>query len=300
MDSQYKMPPREYVNKIVEFIKKIAEIGRFKEKYLNIMLRDENIKYYCIAFTHKTYNKNVNYEIFEQLGDLSINKFLVWHAYRKFPQINFSDGHAIAARIRITFGSNEKLNIIGEKLGLRSLLLFSAADAQHGIPLESLTEDVFESFIGATEFIFDRCLIRHCGYSFVYNILEGIFDNPHYVTDFKLDYNILMDPVTRLKELTETPQFKNIYPNQVLEYVNIPVKKYGKNLIQTKVNLKSNDQDGPKILIGEGTAIVKGKSRPIAALMALNMFESRGLKQIGDKYENLIEANAGNLEFIIG
>ena len=38
---------------------------------------------YAKAFTAASANPDQNYEIFEQLGDVSANKFIVWYAYQR-------------------------------------------------------------------------------------------------------------------------------------------------------------------------------------------------------------------------
>ena len=285
-----------YVNNLINFIKKMASIGKIKEKYVNIMVDPDNIQYYVIAFVHKSYNKYNNYEIFEQLGDLSVNKFVVWYAYKKFPQINFPVGTAIAARIKITFGSKVKLGVIGRNLNFSEFIITNPNSDVRVPSIEDLIEDTFEAFMGATEFIFEKCLMSHTGYSFVYKMLEGIFENPQYVSDFKLDYSILTDPVTILKEMVESPEFYNIYPQSLfppenkLNYSVYKSPKSSENIISTSTVFLVF-KDGKKIKIGTGSSSTKKKSKQIAAKNSLTYLQQTYKLTIKDKYEEILKSN---------
>ena len=287
-----------YINNLINFIKKMASIGKIKEKYVEIMVHPDNIQYYVIAFVHKSYNKYNNYEIFEQLGDLSVNKFVVWHAYKKFPQINFPSGTAIAARIKITFGSKVKLGLIGRNLNFSEFIITNPQSDVRVPAIEDLIEDTFEAFMGATEFIFDKCLMAHTGYSFVYKMLEGIFENPHYVSDFRLDYSILTDPVTILKEMVESPEFYNIFPqsdfpqeNKLVYSVSKPKPKFPENIIISTSTVFLVFINKQKMLLGNGSASTKKKSKQIAAKNSLAYLQQTYKLTIKDKYEELLKSN---------
>jgi dsRNA-specific ribonuclease len=277
------------MNRLENFVKKMADIGNIKERYKNIMLSPENLQYYVIAFVHKSFNRYNNYEIFEQLGDLSVNKFVVWHGYRKFPQINFSEGPSIAARLKITFGSKYKLGCIGKQLNFDDLILTNNQNIE-GIrvpAIEDLIEDTFEAFMGATEYIFDKCLMKHTGYSFVYKILEGIFNNPLYVKDFKIEFSILLDPISTLKELTESPAFYEIFPPKH-KLVYTDVKQFD-NKTLTTVFLKM--ENGKKIELGKGVGTTKKKAKPIASKNALDNIEKIYFLKPKDKFEQLLKVH---------
>ena len=79
----------------------LMERGNLKDKYIGILTNDENMKKFSKAFTAASANKNENYEIYEQIGDVSANKFIVWYAYQRFPQLNCPAGVKVVARLRI-------------------------------------------------------------------------------------------------------------------------------------------------------------------------------------------------------
>ena len=69
---------------IIDLLKR----GNLRQKYIDSLTDMESLQQYDKAFTAPSANPEENYEIFEQLGDLSINKFIVWYAYRRFPQLD--------------------------------------------------------------------------------------------------------------------------------------------------------------------------------------------------------------------
>ena len=172
----------------------LLERGKVKPKYIEHLLTPENMKIYGQAFTAASADKELNYEIFEQLGDVSANKFLVWYFYRRFPQLECPLGVKVVARLRINYGAKQSFAKIGDVLGFWPFI--SATEAERAQKKKSLLEDCLESFVGCTEQLLDKQYRPGVGYAIVYDILESIFDFP-----ISLEYNDLYDPKTRLKEL---------------------------------------------------------------------------------------------------
>ena len=176
-------------------IKSILGKSNLKPKYIEELTNPESMKAYDQAFTAASGDSKKNYEIFEQIGDLSINKFIVWYAYRRFPQLNCPLGVKVVARLRINYGSRQSFSEIGEKLGFWPFI--TADEEERTRKKKDLIEDCLESFIGCTEQILDHKYRPGVGYGIVYDILSNIFDK----IDMSLSYNDLYDSKTRLKEL---------------------------------------------------------------------------------------------------
>jgi dsRNA-specific ribonuclease len=71
-----------------------------------------------MAFTSSSADEQYNYEPFEQMGDSTIGKFIVWSSYEKFPQLRGkSEAVEIVARMKINLGSKDNLYQIAENLG---------------------------------------------------------------------------------------------------------------------------------------------------------------------------------------
>ena len=84
--------------------------GKLKPEYIDALTNDENMKEYSKAFTAASADPMNNYEIFEQIGDLTANKFIVWYAYKRFPQLNCPLGVKVVARLRINYGARQSFS----------------------------------------------------------------------------------------------------------------------------------------------------------------------------------------------
>ncbi len=169
--------------------------GNLRQKYIDSLTDQESMQQYDKAFTAPSANPEENYEIFEQLGDLSINKFIVWYAYRRFPQLDCPAGVKVVARLRINYGSRQSFAEIADNLGFWDFI--SADEEDRMRKKKDILEDCMESFIGCTEFMLDKKYRPGVGYAIVYDILTSIFDE----IPMSLKYNELYDAKTRIKEL---------------------------------------------------------------------------------------------------
>lgn len=185
-----------------KLIENLLKKGKIKPKYIKKLLSPEAMNEYAKAFTAASANPEQNYEIFEQLGDVSANKFIVWYAYQRFPQLMCPLGVKVVARLRINYGARKSFAMIGEKLGFWPYI--SATEEERGHKMKDLLEDCVESFCGCTEYILDRAFMPGVGYAIVAEILKSIFDT----IQISLRYEDLYDAKTRLKELFDT--FKDL------------------------------------------------------------------------------------------
>ena len=85
-ETQIFWAPRDLSFK--KLIVSLLERGKIKSKYIKILTSEINMNLFSQTFTAASADPVKNYEIFEQLGDLSANKFIVWYAYRRFPQLD--------------------------------------------------------------------------------------------------------------------------------------------------------------------------------------------------------------------
>lgn len=188
----------------VNFTQFITELlsRSVKPKYMNILTNESSMKLYGHAFTASSADRKNNYERFEQLGDVSANAFIVWYAYRRFPQLDCTEGVKVVARLKINYGAKETFAPLAEKLGFWNFISAAEEGDDKGMKYRSrhkkdLLEDTFESFVGCTEYILDRHYdMPGVGYGIVYTILRSIFDE----LPMSLRFEDLFDSKTRLKE----------------------------------------------------------------------------------------------------
>jgi dsRNA-specific ribonuclease len=279
--------------------------GNLKSKYIDLLTSDDNMILYGQAFTSDSANPEVNYEVYEQLGDVSANKFIVWYAYKRFPQLFCPSGVRVVAQLRINYGSKKIFARIGETLGFWPFI--SASEDERSRNKKSLLEDVFEAIIGLTEFLLDNRFRVGVGYGIIYDILTDIFNNE----EMSLQYDDLKPAKTRLKEFFD----KNIALGE-LEYIAVkerdlqtvysylvtPSKqkeicKYCRSIFNSKDGLKKHIELCPArfeeartnwIILGKGVAALKKDAEDRSADQALATLARKGFRiPIPESHTNL-------------
>lgn len=233
---------------------------------------DESMKLYDQAFTACSANSSNNYEMFEQLGDVTANKFIVWYMYRRFPQLYTTKGVKVVARLRIKYGARQSFSDVGSRLGFWDFI--SASQEDRDRKKKDLLEDCVESFVGVTEFIIDKQNMIGVGNAVVYDILKSIFDE----MSISLKYEDLYDPKTRLKELFDC--FKSELGS--LKYTNTRDIETG---IFTACAQISNSKCLKTGIVGSGCASKLKDAEQKAAQNALNTINSFGyVKPVPPEY----------------
>jgi len=262
-----------------KLIKSLLKLGNIDKNYITILTSPDSMDVYAAAFTSEQVDENNNYQVYEQLGDLTGNKFIVWYIYKRFPQLKCAEGVKVGARLRINLGSKNSFCSIAENLGFWDFI--SATNDLRQRKKKPLLEDVFEAFLGATETLIDQ----HTddigeGYKCVYKILESIFNE----IPISLKYEDLYDAKTRLKELFDIHVDK-LGPLRYEEDRNDLVArsviyrldgaKYETRPDGT-VNMNSLVGKYRKVLIGQGSAALKADAEQVAAADALKNLAAQG------------------------
>lgn len=186
-----------FKNMIISLLKR----GKLKPKYIELLTDNKSMESYGQAFTASSADRVNNYERFEQLGDVTANKFIVWYSYKRFPQLDCTDGVKVVARLRINYGAKQFFAQLAEQLGFWEYISAAEDGTAKGMKYrktkkKDLLEDCIESFVGCTEYLLDNAFRPGVGYGIVYDILSDIFDGIH----MSLKYEDLYDPKTRVKE----------------------------------------------------------------------------------------------------
>lgn len=248
------------------FIKSILSKGIADESMIDKILENSLDKFQA-AFTSKSYDSEKNYEFFEQLGDLSINKFIISYMGRRFPQLRSSKGVGVLASLRILYGSKEILSKLSEKYTLDKYILCTKEEMIDKNTFRDILEDVFEAFFGALEFSMDNLWFTGMGYIYVYKILETMFDD----LDINISYETLVDAKTRLNELKAEYKFSMVYND-------LKTPEDGNYISKLYID---------KILVGEGYSNIKKTAQIIASEQALIWLETnRNIKKdIPERYK---------------
>jgi dsRNA-specific ribonuclease len=277
-----------------DMIKNILEKSKLKQKYIDELTTENNMKIYDQAFTAASANSKKNYEIFEQLGDTSVNKFLVWYAYKRFPQLNCPLGVKVVARIKINYGSRQSFSEIGENLGFWPYI--TADETERGKKKKDLLEDCVESFFGCTEQILDRKYRPGVGYAIIYDILSSIFDK----IDISLNYSDLYDAKTRLKELFDAYKeelgqiaYTDNRDEMLSESIAYQVPRNSQNkpiIIKVNKDVTIEKARPEWIPLGSGKAAKKADAQQKASEEALKRLNAAGwIKEVPAEYKFFCE-----------
>jgi dsRNA-specific ribonuclease len=258
-------------------IEGILKRGIRKQRYLDILLDEQSMDMYSAAFTSELVDEYHNYQVYEQLGDLAGNKFIVEYIYERFPQLNCTEGVKVAARLRINYGAKQSFFSIAQKLGFWEFI--SATNDLRMRKMKSLLEDVFEAFLGVTEKILNTRLGKRIGYPIVYKILANIFDE----INISLRYQDLYDAKTRLKELFDLhgqslgPLVYRERKEELITYSTVFRVRGGQYEVRPNgsINMK-RIIGGTYTRIGEGSAALKSDAQQRAAADALANLNRQG------------------------
>lgn len=274
-----------------DLIASLLTKGGLKSRYIKMLTDEEAMKIYGCAFTSELVDPEDNYQVLEQIGDLSGNKFIVNYMYNRFPQLDCAEGVKVVARLRINYGAKESFAEIARKLGFWEFI--SATNDLRQRKMKSLLEDVFEAFLGATERILDKRKRVGVGYAIVHDILTSIFNE----MDISLRYEDLYDAKTRLKELFDLHEGSLgplVYKDQKRDMITFSsafridggkyqekTDQYGNVTVDKKKII-----GGKYIKIGEGSAALKADAQQNAASSALENLKKHGwFKQVPRIYQ---------------
>lgn len=271
------------------FIRNLLKIGRIKEKYIDILTDKEGMEEYAKAFTSITADEENNYEYYEQMGDAFAGNFLVMYFHRRFPGLRHANGVKIVARLKILYGSKQKFWGLARQLGFWKYI--SASEHFRTTKMKPVLEDVYEAFLGVTNWLLDMKVKMGIGYPFVYNIQQAIFDE----MDVPLAYEGLFDAKTRLKELFDHEK-------------TLGKLKYESTRKDDKSYTVIFGVDGKKKnVLGKGIGSLKKISEQNAAQDALKKLEKAGIKRDVLAYYSSIKKfpkqkalESGKLERIMG
>ena len=254
-----------------DFLIKIFKYTGVNDDILSKYINPDTIPFFNMAFTSSSADEQYNYELFEQMGDSTIGKFIVWNSYQQFPQLRGKpEAVEIVARMKIILGSKDTLFQIAENLGIWDFI--SASEDMRRRSKKKLLEDVFESLIGVIEFVIHDYSDSNrsqpgLAYQLVYTLLSKLFE-PY---SLKIDYNVLVDSKNRLKGVFD--QHKDKLGSEAV-YKNERIFKNGKNIFVSKV------YDAHNNFLGEGADTFKKDAEKKASEMAITTLERKGFKKI--------------------
>ena len=187
----------------------ITKRGNVTLENAELIFDDQAIQLMKIAFTHPSMLEEKNYEFYELMGDVTLNKVIMWYLYRRIPTLKSAPNSAmIMTELKKVYISKKIFSPYSKKLGFdkfirwKQLTVIEKNLTRDIIMDDSMLEDVFEAFCGALEDLIDSKIIVNSGMSIIYNIISSIMDEINIVTNLEE----LFDPKTQIKEIVEDSQ----------------------------------------------------------------------------------------------
>lgn len=273
-------------------IESLLNKGKIKQKYKDILLSPHSLSEYANAFTSDLVDETNNYQVYEQLGDLVGNQFIVWYIYRRFPQLRCSDGVKVAARLRINYGSKQSFYKFADDMGFWPFI--SATNDLRYRKKKDLLEDVFEAFLGVTASIMDDSIRIGVGNAVAYQFLSVIFDE----IDISLKYEDLYDSKTILKELFDIhdkslgPLVYETVRHDMIATSYVYRVKGGEYFVKSNGKIdKKRIQGGLKILIGKGSAALESAAQQVASKQAIDTLRKQGYRKTPPKCYQMFDGS---------
>ena len=251
-------------------IRSILLISRLKQEYIDVLLDDYSISIYDIVFTHKSANSLQNYELYEMLGDTTVNKSIAWYLPRRFKDI-WNDPDAVEKLSKTTqkLRSKKSLSSISKSIDFWDFI--TADQTSRKLKRTDILEDVFEAFIGGTEFLLDKRIKQGVGYTVCYAIIKSIFDSQ----DISMNLDVITDPISRLKETFDSKDLKEkgigVQEVEAIAF-NDPEKKW-------IIYIYRKDKKGNKTLLAQSTDFKKKNAQYKASVYALQKLKEMGFEK---------------------
>ena len=283
-----------------EFIGKLLGMCGLHKSQRKLLQDRIGMQMYERVFTHHSVHEENNYEYFELLGDVTLNKCILWYVANKFPELQNVQGVKVLSRLRINLVSWRHLSQIAKELEFSSFISFHEEIKE--IKYNSILEDVLEAFIGCTELLIDTKICPGAGYSFCFEFVSHIMNQK----EISLHYEDLYDPITRLKEtfdyfrnkknnhamVTTTTDPSRTHPmiwgEMVFENVRIDSKQQV-SLYQQH----SRERKEGRVLLGSAIGTCLDETKQEAAQKALDFLKQHGCcRPIPEFYQTLSKKNS--------
>lgn len=223
--------------------------------YIAVLASSDNIVRFRQAFTHESVSVD-NYEVYETLGDVTLNKCVIWYFKRMIPNITPEK----LTLLKIKFTSTKLMSTFARELGFDRHIIAANDTYKHKC---NILEDVLESFIGCTECLIDDQLQLHLGYKYMYAFVSMYIET--YINDININESEdLMDPISILKNISDKHKFS-------LEYVHEVLTIHGIKHIQTRVLVNNS------VILAIEVSRAKKASKGLAATSALNAIKKGAL-----------------------
>ncbi len=187
------------------FIISLLKRAGLKEANIKSFTDSKSMKEFRMAFTHKSYSSKFNYELFEFLGDLTLNWVVGNYIHDRWPDIINVDW---LTKMKHALVSKKYLGMIAEKAGFYKFIVYSdeikkelsGPNYKQNQIYKDMMEDTVEAFLGALKKVTDGKKRIGVSMALSYNIISSFLDE---LNIDAYDYELYYDPISRLKEISD-------------------------------------------------------------------------------------------------
>lgn len=263
-----------------QFITSLLKRGKLNKKHLEEYTDEEGMKKFQTAFTHKSFDRENNYELVELIGDVVVNYSIINYIREWDPKIV---SVKYLTRLKHNITSKKELAKIAENAGFLAHIKMSDELKEtfeqivNGKRIRdedymSVLEDTFEAFIGTVKILVDeRTGFEGAGVAVAYQIIKSFLQT----MDISLQYEKVFDAKTRLKELCDKRGW--VFNRNIIltREVKTDEEKYYETTIWGYPYGNKRQEDANKEKLAFVKEHLKGDSQNKAAEMALHVLKSR-------------------------
>ncbi len=189
-----------------DFIISLLKLGMLTEKRIEEFTDKKSMQQFRIAFIHKSYGSEDNYELAEHLGDVVVNSCMAFYLKKRFPEITSA---TFITTLKHKYISKAELGRLAEKEGFLKHILYgqkmrdivNSRNPHHHKDYKSILEDTFEAFIGTVVTVIDGKTRIGMGNPIACNIISSFISK----NDISLDPEDVFTDKQRLKEVYDKP-----------------------------------------------------------------------------------------------
>ncbi len=174
-----------------QLLRSILRGKKIPQKDINLILSDKVFPIWQKAFTHKTFDKDFNYESLEMIGDRVLKIAFGKYMMTRYPDITNEE----LSRAEQQFVSTKYQADMA-----KAMRLGSGARLRYEDISTKILEDLFESFFGALFEATGQVLHEGFGYTYAQNVVNALYDKRK---DEVSRENLIRDDKTRFKEMLD-------------------------------------------------------------------------------------------------
>lgn len=265
-DQDYKILIKNFLSSILE--KRSGMRPESIAKYLN---NDENLTKLMYSFTHRSFDTVNNYEYYETLGDVTLNKCVVWYFHKRFPNIRTSDNPSrVMTNLKTKNISKFVFSKLSDNLQLDKYIRYRPVlDVKKNkiVMIDNkMKTDVLESVFGTLEDIINNTeQIIGIGEVPIYNIMSTLLDQ---VKDISTNIEDLVDDKSKISEIfSKIRESHNFIYKEVLK-PSLVNPDHPEKFYQVSLKMKFKNPYNPSEIVTHETGIKESRKKLEAEKMA--------------------------------